>query len=174
MKNFVRLNDFEKGFVQSLYKIRNGKFNLTTKQLAVLDKTYEAHKDSKPEILEIPTTDGGHVCLTEEIFNSGASAKGGWSTAQLACFGERFEKGWRDRIIGEYYPKSVIDKFLSLRSVKGKPTHRSNIPKTKAPSNQEIIITPKDHDEIIELAIAAAEDWNSDKLVAWFKNKFKK
>ena len=40
MFKFHKLNDFEKKFVQSLYVIREGKFDLTEKQKKVLEGIY--------------------------------------------------------------------------------------------------------------------------------------
>lgn len=157
MTKFVLLNDFEKQFCQSLYKIRNGRFSLSEKQKAILDKTNELYWNKK---CDIKTKPNALIVLTEKIFNSGKSANGGWSYAQLECFGERFEKGWKRRIIGKKYPKEVIDKFLSLKSVKER--------ETKTEITQ---FTPQEKDEIVKLAIDCAEDYNPELLIAWFQKK---
>lgn len=159
MTKFVLLNDFEKQFCQSLYKIRNGRFSLSEKQKAILDKTNELYWNKK---CDIKTNPNELMVLTEKIFNSGKSAKGGLSYAQLECLGERFEKGWKRRIIGKKYPKELIDKFLSLRSVK----ERETPPKTEA-----IQFTQQEKDEIVKLAIDCAEDYNTELLITWFKKK---
>lgn len=156
MTKFVLMNDFEKSFCQSLYKIRKGKFSLTEKQKKVLDKTNELYWNKKCDTKQ---ADGDKVFLTEKILQSGASKKGGWSAAQLACFGERFEKGWRDRIIGKAFTKENIDKFLSLGN-------------TGANHSNKARLTAQEKDEIVKLSIDCAEDYNPDHIIKWFQNKY--
>jgi len=160
MTKFVLLNDFEKQFCQSLYKIRNGRFSLTEKQKATLDKINELYWNKKSEIKAM---ESDKIKLTEKIFQSGASEKGGWSVAQLACFGERFEKGWRERIIGKEFSKERVNKFLSLRATK--PNKYKPIAKLARE------YTPQEKDEIVKLAIDCAEDYNTEHLIAWFAKK---
>lgn len=160
MNRFVHLNDFEKQFCQSLYKVRNGKFDLSIKQLSILDKTFEHFKGMGFAPVKKP--DDGLIALTEEIFQKGQSKKGGWNAAQLNSLGESFEKGWRKRIIGKYYSKEKIEKFLSLRT--------GGAPNSYKPTNK-IDFTPQEKDEIVKLAIDCAEDYNTEHLIAWFQKK---
>ena len=55
--------------------------------------------------------------LTEEILESGISRNGSWSNKQLKLFGVKvpLRSGWKDRIVGRFFPESTINKFLELK-----------------------------------------------------------
>ncbi len=69
------------------------------------------------------------MILTEEIFEKGKSINGGWSDAQVQCFGvtTRKNKGWKRQIIGKDFAPESINKFLRLQN---KHLKRSEINKS--------------------------------------------
>lgn len=73
------------------------------------------------------------MILTKEIFEQGKSKQGGWSMAQLACFGiERLKKGWQKRLIGQEFSEEAIKNFLELKD------KHIKYPETYEPKEKEI------------------------------------
>ena len=56
--------------------------------------------------------------LTQEILNSGKSDNGGYSSAQVECFGLSWplESGWKSKILGQDFPDDKIERFVSLKN----------------------------------------------------------
>lgn len=57
------------------------------------------------------------ILVTEEIWQKGLSRNGGVSSRQAKLFGVtiRNNKGWKREIIGHWFPKDIIDKYISLK-----------------------------------------------------------
>lgn len=62
-------------------------------------------------------TDSNTIKITEDIIEAGKSNAGGWKKEQLALLGIDWPptKGWKDRIIGELMPESIINKFIGWK-----------------------------------------------------------
>ena len=58
--------------------------------------------------------------ITDELIESGKSASGGWSKAQLQILGVAWppQKGWKAGVIGKSIQESDAKLFLSLRKTK--------------------------------------------------------
>ena len=57
------------------------------------------------------------MILTKKIFEKGTSSNGAWSGKQLALFGVTItnNKGWKKTIIGQEWPKEIINQFINLK-----------------------------------------------------------
>ena len=55
------------------------------------------------------------VELTDELIESGMSARGGWTKAQLAVFGVGWppKKGWKRRLVGTFVTSEQFGEFLA-------------------------------------------------------------
>lgn len=58
------------------------------------------------------------VMMTQELFDKGKSANGGWNRKQIECLGEQWPQvaGWMTRILAREYPEETIERFLELRT----------------------------------------------------------
>ncbi len=57
------------------------------------------------------------MILTQDILEQGISRNGGWNNKQIRLFGISRENntGWKLKILGLDFPKSIIDRFLALK-----------------------------------------------------------
>jgi hypothetical protein len=66
------------------------------------------------------------IKLTQEILDQGLSDNYGWSNKQLRLLCDYYGlnikvKGWKREILGQPFPKEIIDEFLALRNVHLQP-----------------------------------------------------
>ena len=61
------------------------------------------------------------IMLTQKLFNQGKADGGSWNKRQLELLGVdvgdswNLTKGWKNKILGKFYPDHVIEEFLALK-----------------------------------------------------------
>lgn len=82
------------------------------------------------------------IKLTKVILEKGKSRNGGWNTSQLKCFGESFNKGWYNRLIGKKVHEFQVRRFLELKDQHlSKKGPKKKKPKTRPGYTPEFIET---------------------------------